>query len=187
MTEVEELKATTHKRLNVGCGRYPMFYYRNLDADPDTEADIHATVPPIPLPDESLSEVWACHFLEHLDYEQAGEFVDECWRVLEPGGRLGLVVPDTREVLRRWMEGAIDHIEIEIGRWYRVADLDAICAMFLYSPVQRSPHKWSYELATLRRLVERHRFTYHHEIDRYRDPRLGSGQWYQCGAEWVKA
>lgn len=187
MTGVDELMATVHKRLNVGSGRWPIGCYTNCDADPEQPAEIHATVPPIPLPDASLEDVWACHFLEHLDHDTAIEFVRECWRVLEPGGRLALVVPDTREIMRRWLAGAIDQVEIGPGQWFKVSDLDAVCAMFLYSPVQDSPHKWSYELPTLRRLVERNGFTFSREIDRYRDLRLGSGQWYQCGAEWVKA
>jgi hypothetical protein len=67
-----------------------------------------------------------------------------------------------------------------------VNDLDAVCGMFLYSPLQTSPHKWSYDLGTLARILEGAGFTIAGEIDRYRDPRIPVGAWYQCGLEAVK-
>jgi predicted SAM-dependent methyltransferase len=173
-------------RLNVGCGPWLLAGFINCDANPEHPCELHATVPPIPMDDGSLSEVWGCHFIEHLPYETAQEFVREAWRVLEPGGTLGLVVPDTREIMTRWLAGNRDCVEIGPGQWYPAGDLDAICHLWLYSTVQESRHQWSYEKGTLRRLVEPVGFVYQREIDRFRDPRLGSGAWHQCGCEWRK-
>jgi hypothetical protein len=67
-----------------------------------------------------------------------------------------------------------------------VSDLDEVCAMFLYSPVQESPHRWSYDRETLARAMAPAGFRGFKEIDRYRDPRLGSPQWFQVGIQAVK-
>lgn len=181
---VEQAKAS--RRLNVGAGRYPLLYWTNLDADASAFADIYQSVPPIPYGDGQLDEIYAGHFLEHLSHEDARAFLVECRRCLVPGGKLGIVVPDTREVMTRWLRGDLDCIEYPQGVWNAVADLDAVCRLFLYSTVQASPHLWSYDLGTLRRLLESSGFTVTGEIDRFRDPRLGSGQWYQCGLDAVR-
>jgi predicted SAM-dependent methyltransferase len=181
-----ELQAHGARRLNVGCGEWPLYYFTNLDADPRLRADIHAAVPPLPFEDGALDDIYAGHFLEHLGPEDATAFLLECFRCLAPGGRLGIVVPDTREIMTRWLNGAIDHVEFPADVWHPVADLDAICRMFLYSTVQDSGHKWSYDLFTLARLLQSCGFEVTGEIDRYRDPRVTNGAWYGFGLDAKK-
>jgi len=176
------LQALGTRRLNVGCGLFPLPYWTNLDGDRQAIADHYATVPPLPFPDGTFDEIYAGHFLEHLTEPEGKRFVAECWRCLVPGGRLGLVVPDTHEVLIRHLAGTVDCVE-HAGVYHAVADLDAVCRVFFYSTVQASPHRWSYDLSTLERLLETSGFEVTGEIDRYRDPRLIRGVWYQCGAD----
>jgi len=174
------------RRLNVGCGQYPLLYWTNLDADQAAFADRYHTVPPLPYEDGTLDDIYAGHFLEHLTPWDARAFLAECLRCLAPGGRIGILVPDTREVLTRWLRGDLDCVEYPVGTFHAVADLDAVCALFLYSTVQDSPHRWSYDLGTLARLLEAAGFRVIGEIDRYRDPRVALGAWYQCGLDAVK-
>lgn len=186
---IDELEATKHRRLNVGAGNWPLAGFTNLDADATTEPDICAMVPPLPFPDESLDAIYCGHFLEHLDYETGQDFLRECHRCLIPGGQLGVVVPDTREVMTRWLRGDIDHISLmgDMGLTYwPIADLDAICSLFLYSTIQDSPHRHSYDLGTLQRALRSAGFRVVSEINRYTDPRISTGQWYQCGLDAVK-
>lgn len=124
------------------------------------------------LDDASADEVYAGHFLEHWDYEEGQRLLREIHRVLKPCGIVGIVVPDTKEVLRQY--------------FFEGRDLDDLCEGFLYSTIQPSRHKWSYDLTTLRRALERAGFTVTDEIDRYGDPRLAAGAWFQCGLEGVK-
>lgn len=184
--DIAELEKTAHTRWNIGCGAWPMAYWTNVDADPNIEADVHATVPPIPAETDSLEQVWACHFLEHLGQGEAYVFLREAYRCLVPGGRLGIVVPDTREIVKRYLAGAIDQVEWPYRQWHSVKDLDDVCALFLYSTVQESPHKWSYDIDTLARAMTRAGFVGLREIDRYRDPRIAQGAWYQTGLDGFK-
>lgn len=174
------------RRLNVGCGDWPLLYWTNLDADPNAIADIYQRVPPLPFADGALDEIFAGHVVEHMTQDDAKAFLLECFRCLVPGGRLGVVVPDTREIMSRWLRGDIDQIEYPSDVWHAVNDLDAVCALFLYSTVQGSRHQWSYDATTLQRALEQAGFVVQREIDRYRDPRLGTGQWFQCGWDAVK-
>lgn len=173
--------AVPSRRLNVGCGAWPLPHWTNLDAASDAIADVYQSVPPLPYADGTLQEIYAGHFLEHLTQDEARAFLAECRRCLTPGGRLGVVVPDTREVVTRYLRGDLDRIEYPQGVFHAVADLDAVCALFLYSTAQDSRHQWSYDLTTLKRLLESAGFVVDAEIDRFRDPRISVGAWYQCG------
>ena len=183
---LEALQATAHKRLNVGCGEYPLRYYTNLDANPALPAEIHATVPPLPYDDNALSEIYAGHVLEHMTQDAGRAFLAECYRTLEPGGRLGVLVPDTFEIMRRYTLGMLDKVEYPEGVYHAITDLDEVCALFLYSTAQDSPHQWSYDAGTLRRAMERAGFRSLRMIDRYADPRIPVGAWYQCGWDGFK-
>jgi SAM-dependent methyltransferase len=187
-----EWKAGQPRRVNIGCGQFPITGERagggwcNIDEAADTPADLHARVPPLPFPDGSLDEIYAGHFLEHLRPADAQAFLVECRRALKPGGTLGIVVPDFREVARRYLAGAPDVIGLGgTARTFAIADLDDVCSLFLYSPkeVQVSAHLWSYDLDTLRRALEAVGFVSLVQIDRYADPRLTAGVWFQCGWE----
>jgi predicted SAM-dependent methyltransferase len=177
----KSLEARAPKRLNIGCGDFPLLYYTNIDEDPSVRADLHIGVPPLPYEDESIEEIYAGHFLEHLEPEQADFFLAECFRCLVPGGLLGLVVPDMYEVMRRYTLGLRDQVEHPPGVWHKVWDLDDVCRLFVYNTVSNSRHRWCYDLRTLKRILEQHGFRVVREIDRYHDPRIPVGAWYQCG------
>lgn len=186
LVKQRELARTSHRRLNVGCGEWPLRYWTNLDADPAMPADVHQQVPPLPYDDESLDEIYAGHVLEHMERDTAREFLAECYRCLVSGGKLGIVVPDTFEIMKRYVEGAPDKVEYPRSTWRAIADLDSVCELFLYSTAQESRHRWSYDEDTLARVIREAGFVNLEPIDRYDDPRISTGKWYQCGWDGYK-
>lgn len=167
-------------RLNLGCGDYPIRGWDNWDADPEVPADRHHHVPPIPLPDGSVEEVYMGHLLEHVEPEEATALLAECRRVLQPGGILGVVVPNTRKILAHYL--AEDHTEVEVPYrvYWNLDDLDSVCAVFLYSTIQPSRHKWAYDSRTLFATLERAGFRVDSMI-RPDDPRLSVPSWWDLG------
>lgn len=47
--------------------------------------------------------VYSSHFLEHIPRDQVPHFLGECWRILQPGGVLRLVVPDLENLCRTYL------------------------------------------------------------------------------------
>jgi predicted SAM-dependent methyltransferase len=167
-------------RLNLGCGDYSLDGFVNVDAMAFRGVDAVISVPPLPWPDASVSEIYAGHFLEHLSFADGGELLRECFRVMTSGASIGVVVPDFHEIARRYVLEADAPFEWGDGR-HDMTDLDELCHYLLFSTVQQSHHLWAYDLTTLGRALERVGFALTREIDRFSDPRLSTPRWYQCG------
>ena len=50
----------------------------------------------IPFPDDSVCKIYSSHFFEHLSFQEGQQFLDECLRVLSPGGEFSICVPNAR-------------------------------------------------------------------------------------------
>ena len=198
--QLVELQASAHRRLNVGCGLFPLAFWTNLDSDPNIPANIHEDAVEHLRSCEAgqYDEIYAGHFLEHLGQVEAVAFLAECYRVLAPGGKLGIVVPDFREIVTRYLRRGPDAVEYPEDVWSDIADIDTLNAIFIYSTVQESPHRWMWDLESLARAMNAAGFGGPtrpvnavglgplREIDRYRDPRLGTGRWFQAGLDGWK-
>src|SRR5262249_48308060 len=62
----------------------------------------------IPFPDNSVDVVYHCHFLPHLDRQDALSFFSEVKRVLKPGGIQRIVVPDFEILCRQYLKNLED-------------------------------------------------------------------------------
>lgn len=98
------------KLLNLGCGSnrkggpwtnldclFPQFPAntpegRQLLSEPNyIDHDIRS---PLPLGDGTFDGILCSHVVEHFDCHEAAKLLQECWRVLAPGGVLVVSVPD---------------------------------------------------------------------------------------------
>ena len=59
----------------------------------------------IPFPAESLQKIYSSHFFEHLSFEETQHFLEECKRVLVPGGQFLICVPNARIYLEAYVRG----------------------------------------------------------------------------------
>lgn len=67
---------------------------------------LHGTdIFPLSLPDASVDEIRASHCLEHFPKGQTLDVLREWMRVLKPGGRLRVAVPDFEKVAKNYIEG----------------------------------------------------------------------------------
>ena len=118
-------------RLNLGCGsqlpegwinvdyalgariaRVPLFRSVNrklrlFRMEWDDSIFLHDLTRPFPWADNSVRAVYSSHTLEHMTKEQGRRFLEQCYRVLEPGGVIRIVVPDLSCAVKRYLDGSL--------------------------------------------------------------------------------
>jgi hypothetical protein len=75
-----------------------------------------------PLPDGSVSHVYADNVIEHLPLAAGRAMLAEAYRCLQPGGSIRLVTPDIRKHVELYLAGAAS-VDGEVGRSYRALGL----------------------------------------------------------------
>lgn len=139
------------KKLNLGCGLNTPDGYINLDGSwnawlakhpvlrnfflsihvlPKNLCDIswnpdiliHDVRKTLPFQDNFFKAVYASHLLEHLYLEEANLFLRDCFRVLQNGGVLRIVVPDLRSIVLEYMGEKIFNDEISVDTILSAAD-----------------------------------------------------------------
>ncbi len=94
--KVRRCEGETVVRLNLGSGDWPLWGYENLDIKNGR------SVYPLGYGDETVDEVRASHLLEHFSVAEGIEAMAEWYRVLRPGGRLRVAVPDFAKIVQIW-------------------------------------------------------------------------------------
>jgi predicted SAM-dependent methyltransferase len=91
--------------VNLGCGNHYHPDWINIDIVATGPAVIaHDLSHGIPLPTNSCDVVYHSHILEHLRQENSFIFLQECHRVLKPGGIIRVAVPDLEVICRLYLE-----------------------------------------------------------------------------------
>ncbi|MGQ3124840.1 MAG: class I SAM-dependent methyltransferase [Variovorax sp.] len=130
-----DLPSESPVRLNIGCGAKRLEGYIGVDLVP--EADVQADVRALPFPDGHADEILAVHVFEHLYRWESPAALAEWMRVLKPGGRLVLELPDILKVARYILTSE----DQRLGLWGAYGD-----------PGYREPlmaHKWGWSASEL--------------------------------------
>jgi len=91
--------------LNLGCGNRFHPSWTNLDLAPcSPEVQKFDLLEGIPFPTERFDVVYQSHVIEHLPRPCVPRFLQECFRVLRPGGILRLATPDLERLAREYLE-----------------------------------------------------------------------------------
>ena len=91
-------------KLDLGCGQHAREGFEGVDGFADgVPWKLNLLEFPWPWEDESVAELHSSHFLEHIPAECDDQgrdllvrFMDEAWRVLKPGGKFTVIVPNAR-------------------------------------------------------------------------------------------
>ena len=83
-------------KLNLGCGFRPEEGYVNIDNREEVSPDLVCDITKgLPYEDDSVDEVRAFDFLEHIPIGETIKVIEEIWRVLKPGGKFESFTPST--------------------------------------------------------------------------------------------
>lgn len=94
------------KRINLGCGNIYIADkdWINCDYNPINSSVKRADLlDHLPISDNSAELVYSSHFFEHIPRSKVSYFLNECKRVLAPGGVIRLVLPDLEKLCRAYL------------------------------------------------------------------------------------
>lgn len=96
------LKEYSIIELGGGSGQhgYPK-YHPNFDVMPGPAVDVVCDLSKgIPLPDNSVGQIYSGDFYEHFTFEEGLALLKECQRVLKPSGFIGFLIPDIAGIVK---------------------------------------------------------------------------------------
>lgn len=95
---------TDHVRLHLGCGDRHLSEWLNVDLwNSDLNLDIADGK--LPFLDAQFEVIVSQHVIEHLTIQdELIPLLEECYRVLKPGGRIWLSTPDMEKVAKSYLE-----------------------------------------------------------------------------------
>jgi len=164
-------------KLNVGCGENIKTGWVNIDLQHggDLALDVRNG---LPFADNSCEVIYSEHFLEHLAYpKESIPFLEECRRVLIPGGIISVGVPDSRYVVESCIKDPIDpdFLKKSIERdWGYPDDCRTGFDFINYHFRMGGEHHFAFDFTTLKSHLERAGFR---DVEK-RDfqPQLDSGR-----------
>lgn len=100
------------EKLNLGCGSVIRPGWHNLDLQPARGGIVCDLTKRLPYADGSVDLIHTEHFIEHLTWMQASNLLNECYRVLKPGGLLRISTPDLRVLAMNYLNSNISAYEL---------------------------------------------------------------------------
>jgi predicted SAM-dependent methyltransferase len=92
-------------KLNLGCRTRTKTGWVNFDCDPHPGVDVVGDIRNLSMyADGSVSEIYASHVAEHVPHPETLAMLKEWARVLEPGGKLYVAVPDFARCVELYMQ-----------------------------------------------------------------------------------
>jgi SAM-dependent methyltransferase len=115
----------------------------------------HDLVKGIPATDNSLEVVYHSHLLEHLSNSEGIDFIAACYRVLQPGGILRILVPD----LELWSKNYINGNQFFFDEYRRIGladdkDLYPTNGSIFMGMLHNHGHKMGYDFETLTNILQ---------------------------------
>lgn len=169
-------------RVNLGCGQTPTPGWINIDNSPTVRLartpfaklipskngfvravkkhDIrYGNALAIPVRDASVEVLYSSHMLEHLDRDEASEFLAEAKRVLKPGGVIRIVVPDLGKLVALYSE-THDANAFVAGLNMQTSKPKTPLSKLRHTFVSgfRDEHFWMYDRDSLLNLLNKHDF-----------------------------
>jgi predicted SAM-dependent methyltransferase len=116
-------------KLHLGCGKRNLPGFVHIDIADFPHIDYRAEVNFLPfIEDQTVDEIYSSHTFEYFDRLEAPQVLSEWQRVLKPGGRLYLTVPNIDSLIQIYVKSGElnDIIGPLFGRWLNAGDSPAI-------------------------------------------------------------
>jgi len=97
-------------KVNLGCGRFKLDGFVNVDVNEDLQPDVVAFAQDYmeTLPDDSVDLVYMGHMIEHITVQEGKELLDVIRQKLLDGGELIITLPDATKAMAMYFRGDLD-------------------------------------------------------------------------------
>ncbi|MDB4987514.1 MAG: Methyltransferase domain protein [Myxococcaceae bacterium] len=150
---LKRLKQEKGLKLHFASGPYKRDGWINVDgaAEADVQLDLRR---PFPFATESVRLIFAEHFLDHLQFpDVVGRFLSECHRVLEPSGRIRLVLHDAELLAKAYLARDQEFFRLALNSQPPFAE--SVNELFRHNGF----HQFIYDFETLELVLRRAGFT----------------------------
>lgn len=103
-------------KLNLGSGDTLIDGFCSIDTNPYSTSDLIGGIDKLRLCSNSVEIIYCSHVFEHLPRDKCSLVLKEWLRVLKPGGRLYLGVPDLEAIFRCCLEQLSDYEQSQNAR-----------------------------------------------------------------------
>lgn len=117
-----------------------------------------------PFKDNSIEFIYTSHFLEHMTFKELTYLLSECYRVLKPGSKISVVVPNARLYIDAYLNNDtfLSYDEMfEGGKVETGSPIDQIN----YIAYLGGDHKHMFDMESLLKILNSHGFTNSRERD----------------------
>lgn len=148
-----KLQQMNDVRLHWGCGQRRLDGWVNIDGWRTDATDyVHDLRVKLPFFDQSVELIFSEHVLEHVEFDVAEKVLTDFFRIMKPGGRVRLIVPDLEKCCRAYLN--IDKT------WFTKIDAERLTAgdglnQIFYSHF----HRYIYDYETLALVLRRAGFS----------------------------
>ncbi len=150
------------RKLQLGAGSNYVKGWLNSDIEPKSGGIYLDASANYPFPDGSIQYIFAEHLIEHLPWEGGLKMLQECRRLLAPGGKIRIVTPNLTQFVRL-VSGdltAEDRKAAEATRRLFAWPETPVVPAYVFNKTMREwGHQFIYDPATLRKTFELAGFT----------------------------
>ncbi len=151
------------RKLHIGAGHNHLPGWLNTDRDPNSGAVYLDAAEPFPFEDATFDYVYSEHLIEHLPYEAGLFTLEECRRILKPGGRIRIATPDMERIVSL-QYAPPGGVEERYARWLTESYFPEAAgrrwAVYAINQVFRGwGHRFLYDQHTLQAVLEKVGFT----------------------------
>lgn len=153
--------------INIGSGDQGKPGWINIDMIKSSRVNcLYDCRKSLPFSDSTVRGIFCEHFVEHLDYtEEIPFFLSECYRVLQAGGVLRIIIPNAEEYLLAYASGGWDQLSVlrklnkekldpDYNFTYRTR-MELINMVFR----QAYRHRYAYDFETMNFLLSKYGFS----------------------------
>ena len=140
----------TYDRILIEIGSGPkkgQLGWLTLDLLPGCDLQVNL-LKKFPFPDNSVDIIYSSHFLEHFQTPDIKFILNECYRVLKPGGKISTCVPDASIYINAYT----NNLELDQKLWFRylpAADINTKIDYVNYIGHMNGEHKHLFDLDNL--------------------------------------